>query len=198
MIDEIEDYLNTFATNTHQVAVFFAPLATLIAAYLISNFFTRFVNCYRRKYITARQTVTKLSIFTTSFPIVLILLCCIFTTEHSVFGFAFICSLLSIFYPLLAGKKFIAISSLFPFSLFFSALISIEPNAIYLFSIAILAGLYKFDGENDTMIWIFRRVLTPILIVVFVGLLLEDLHSNKVIGYSIWSAFLGSFLGFLF
>ena len=185
------------AGEMHTVAVKFAPVATLIAAYLISNFFTRFANCYRRKYITARQTVTKLSSFTTAFPIVLILVCSVCSSQHSVFGFAFTCSLLSVFYPLLAGKKIIAFSSLYPFSLFFSALISIQPNAIYLFSIAILASLYKFEGENDLLIIFLRRVVSPFLIVVFAGLSFDTLFEHDVT-YSIYTGFAGSFIGLLF
>ena len=197
MIDEIIDYLETFRRYHHDVSLTFAPLAVLISAYLISNFFTRFANCYRRKYITARQTVTKLSLITTSFPVVLILLCCLFSTQHSVFGFALICSLLCVFYPLLAGQKIIAMSSLFPFSLFFSALISIHPSAIYLFSIAIIPGLYKFDGEDDHLIWIYRRVVTPFLLTVFIGLLMDDLYISRIQTLYI-SGFIGSFLGLLF
>ena len=175
-----------------------APVAVAISAFFISNFFFRFADFYRRKYITARQTLTGRSMMVAICPIIFLSIGCFLSKENEIYGFALISSILSIFYPLLSGKKIIAVASPFPFSLLFSALIIDHPAAIYLFSIAILAALYKFDGENDTIIFINRNILTPFIIAVFAFLLPQDLSKLENPKYVTIGGFVGSFAGLFF
>ena len=56
-------------------------------------------------------------------------------------------------------------------------------------------GLYKFEGENDTMNFIFRMILTPFLISDLIFCSFENLKENILTAIF---GFIGSFVGLLF
>lgn len=168
-----------------------------LAAFVCSSLFYRYAHEYRCMYITAKQVFTRVSVLITVIPIILSAIGAIFS-KHSQFSFglATISSILSIFYPLLLGSKIVAIASLFPITLFVSALLETIPSAVYLlYAFAIVFCLIRFDNETPLTTFIYSKVILFILLADLFGLICAPTLGDAP--YCVQAGFIGAFLGFL-